>query len=157
MRADRSQRAAADAERARLAEHADAVRASRARLDAKSETLRRLSDLRDAALSRVRTAEQDADVSALCAAMAQAFAAVYVNPDGATITVEPNDGGLRDTKLPMSTRPTTCRSTGVAEQPAVTAPPYPRIRAVPRTAAALTTRMRFRARAGTRRARHGSS
>jgi hypothetical protein len=82
-------------------------------LDAEGETLRRLDELRDAALSRVRTAEQDADVQALRAAMAQAFSAVYVSPDGATMCVEPLAERLRDTKLPLATRATASRASGV--------------------------------------------
>ena len=110
--------AAAEAERERLTANADAVRGSRVRLDAEVETLRRLGALREAALSRVRTAEQSADVQALRTAMAQAFSAVYVSPDGETMIVEPmltaEPTGVR-VSLPLPTKATALRTSGVAE------------------------------------------
>jgi len=74
--------AAADAERDRLSEHADALRSSRVELDAEGDALRRLSELRVAVLDAVRSAEQTADVDALRSAMHQCFSAVYLSPFG---------------------------------------------------------------------------
>jgi hypothetical protein len=80
---------AAEAERDRLAANADAVRSSRADLDAEGEVLHRLAALRTSVVERVRTAEQTADIDALRAALAQTFTAVYLRNDGAIIEWEP--------------------------------------------------------------------
>jgi site-specific DNA recombinase len=81
--------AAAESELARLSANAEAVRRSRAELDAEADVLRRLADLRVSVLERVRTAEQHEDVAALRAALAQAFSAVYVGADGSVVSADP--------------------------------------------------------------------
>jgi hypothetical protein len=81
--------AAAAAEHERLSANAIAVRASRAELDAEGAVLHRLAGLQVSVLERVRTAEQQEDVDALRASLAQAFSAVYIGPDGAVSAAEP--------------------------------------------------------------------
>jgi hypothetical protein len=64
--------------------------------------LRRLADLRESALDRVRTAEQDADVTALRAAFAQTFTGIYVDLNG-RLTVQPR---APRASLPLDVRET---------------------------------------------------
>jgi site-specific DNA recombinase len=114
--------AAVEAERQRLAANADAVRQSYRELDAEADVLRRLGHLRDAVRERVRTAQQHQDVDAIRTALAQAFNAVYVGPDGAVTGAEPRvqsiTNGIGSWKLHGVAVPfprTTLRGSGVPE------------------------------------------
>jgi site-specific DNA recombinase len=71
------ERTAADAELARLLGHAEAVTSQRANLDAESETLRRLTDLRAAIAGRINGTT--GDVEALRAALSAVCAEVRVH------------------------------------------------------------------------------
>ena len=112
-----AERDAAGAEHDRLAANADAVRASRAELDAESAALHRLADLRVSVLNRKRTAEQTADVDALRGAMAQAFPQVYVWPgstrQGVTLVIDAAAMGTDPVAIPLPPRDTTLTGTGV--------------------------------------------
>ena len=70
----------AEAEATRLSTQADEVEASIANLDAESEVLRRLHDLREAIADRVRS--KNGDVDALRAALAAVFAVTTVADHG---------------------------------------------------------------------------
>jgi len=72
--------AAAQAEHRRLSAHADAVAATRAGVDADTETLRRLAALRSGIAERVGTAAAR-DLPALRAAIASVFSASYLVPE----------------------------------------------------------------------------
>jgi site-specific DNA recombinase len=66
----------------RLTEHEERVRSDRAGLDAESETLRRLSALRDTVASCARDALAQQDLAALRGVVAAAFRHVYLDRDG---------------------------------------------------------------------------
>jgi len=80
------QLAAAEAEHARLAAHADHVAATLTDLDSDAEALHRLADLRVAVAQRVTTAA--GDVGALRAAMTSVFERVSIEPEAVIIDGE---------------------------------------------------------------------
>jgi DNA invertase Pin-like site-specific DNA recombinase len=105
-----SEHAAAVAERDRLAANAEAVRESRAELDAEAGVLRRLGALRGAVVERKRTAEQKSDVDALRSALAQTFNCLELTPSGA-FTFDPKarmhgdrDGWRGTVSVPLAAR-----------------------------------------------------
>jgi hypothetical protein len=81
--------AAAVAARDRLAERAGEVRQSRESVDAESETLRRLSQLRDTVRSYARDDLAQADLEALRGIVGLAFPKVRVTSDGRIVGLEP--------------------------------------------------------------------
>jgi DNA invertase Pin-like site-specific DNA recombinase len=72
--------AAAEAERERLTAHAESITDRLDDLDAESETLRRLAELRSEVSARMSDAAGSGDVGALRAAWARVFEACYVVP-----------------------------------------------------------------------------
>ncbi len=72
--------AAAEAEHARLTEHADEIAAERDTIDAQTEMLRRLAELQAGIAEQVSTAAER-DVEALRVAISSVFAACFVVPE----------------------------------------------------------------------------
>ena len=84
-----AQQGAAIAERDRLAAHAEDVRQSRLRIDAESETLRRLAAIRDTVASHARDAVAQDDLEALRGLIAAAIEHIYLRPDGTIARMTP--------------------------------------------------------------------
>jgi DNA invertase Pin-like site-specific DNA recombinase len=88
---------AARAERDRIAEHAEALRSARASIDAESETLRRLAEIRNTVAAHARDALAQQDLEALRGIIATAFGSVTLTQNGLIGGLEPGAAGFLST------------------------------------------------------------
>jgi hypothetical protein len=84
-----AQQGAAIAERDRLATNAEDVPQSLLQVDAESETLLRLAEIRNTVASHARDAVAQQDLEALRGVITAAFANVYIAPDGGIARMTP--------------------------------------------------------------------